>query len=518
MRSVFHFTNQSIWDHSKLLLLLFVCFFTFFWETVIFSIGYWWDSSTYGHGLLVLPLSIYLVWVKRSKLLSVQRPSDFLGLGTFILFSMGWWLGYAVDVEIIKQLAFFGMIGAIFWSILGWRTTSVYMVPLILPLLALPIWVPLVPLLQYLTTQVVSFALSLISVPVYVQGHFIQIPEGKFSIEDVCAGLRYLLAALVVALVYVYLYMQRTRYQLIFIGSVILLSLSVNWIRVFAVILAGHLTNMSHFLVKDHADFGWWLFAFTLIPIFWFGNYLARKEQNEKKPLEDSKVGNYSHNAEVDDTSIKYIFPTLLIFIVVIPLSGFYLKAQTRHVLNSTRLDMQAPKSVGQWAGPYDVKKGYVQPKYQGADAETMADYRKGNSEVTLYVAKYFYQEQGKELIGEYNHPYNKSVWQPEFSSKQQVKLDDGNAIEIQEMLLKNEFGKRRLLWYWYSVDGVNTVTPVKAKFLQIKSFLSRSNSGSTIVLLTLNADSDVELLRNVLADYMTSMYSTIYAVINDKS
>jgi EpsI family protein len=411
-------------------------------------------------------------------------------------------------------------VGAIFWAMLGWRTTSIYLIPLVLPLFALPLWSPLTPLLQYLTTQVVSFALSLIGIPIYVEDHFIHIPEGKFSIEEVCAGLRYVLAAVLVALVYVYLHIHQLKSRLLFVGYVILLSLIVNWIRVFVVILAGHLTNMSHSFVTDHADFGWWLFAFTLIPIFWFGGYLVRKEEKTVRRQEppDLKIQNdTAHNVYIINSSTKFVFSALLIFTLIFPLSGFYLKERNRQILDSPLIDLQAPKPSGQWSGPYEVQQNNVQPVFQGSDREVIASYMKDGNEAILYMAQYLFQEQGKELIAEYNRPYNPSIWRPVSNGKRQIKLHDGSIIETQEIIIKNEQGKTQILWYWYSIAGINTVSPVEAKILQMRDMLLRNRSGSNVILLILNTDRNTDSARNTMIDYYSNMYDALYSTIYER-
>jgi len=521
MIPLLNFTGQYFWGHLKIFLLLLVSLFALHWNTVSFALIYWWDSSTYGHGILVLPLCVFLVWIKRSRAMSVQYTPSYLGLSMFVLLSVGWLLGYASDVQIIKQLTFFGMIGATFLSILGWRVTRAYLIPLTLPLFTLPIWTPLLPALQYLTTQVVSFGLTIINVPIYVEDNFIHIPEGKFSIEDVCAGLRYILAALVIALVYVYLYMRRLSYQLIFIGFVILLSMSVNWLRVFIVVLAGHLTNMTHSLVTDHADFGWWLFAVTLIPIFWFGGYLVARERRvvtQNQVLKSVNQDFLANNVSIRAQTNKYITSILLIVTLTFPLAGFYLKERNRQILDYPLADIEAPSAIGEWKGPYEIQMTAVTPRLQGADRQMIAGYKKDKSEINLYLAQYLFQEQGKELIAEYNDLYDSSIWQLVSTTKQKVELPNGSIVEVQEVVINNKSGITQILWYWYSISGITTISPVVAKILQIRDFFSQDNLGSNVVFLSTNVRNDLNYSRSVLRDYMINMSGDLHAVFEEKS
>jgi EpsI family protein len=371
-----------------------------------------------------------------------------------------------------------------------------------------------------MTTHVTAFGLSLINVPIYVESHFIHIPEGRFSIEEVCAGLRYLLAALVVALIYVYLYIERRKNQWLFIGFVVVLSLAVNWIRVFTVIFAGHLTNMNHSLVKDHADFGWWLFAFTLIPIFWFGRYLIKKEQgsatqHEVSVSQESDERDDKNSVTISAGSARYLFIVLFILVLAVPLSGFYLKS--RHMTDSPLVDLKAPRPAGYWRGPYEIQQQASRPAFAGADREVFAGYENEDREVVLYVAQYFYQQQGKELISEYNHLYNPSIWQPRSQTGRQIPLSDGSMINVKEIVVRNEAGRRRLLWYWYSIAGTNSADPVKAKILQVKSLFASDASGSSIILMMVGADRGIDSARNTLSNYLTAMYDGINTAIYAK-
>jgi len=522
---------------SGWLMLLVFCAFVMYWQTWVFSILYWWGSSTYGHGILILPLSAYLVWSKRSELVSDQNSPSIPGLIILFCFCIGWWLGYAVDVEIVSQLALIGILVGIFWVVKGWKITVAFLVPLLLPILALPLWSPIVPFLQTLTTQVVSTALQWINVPVYVESHYIQIPEGKISIEEVCAGLRYLLAAITVALVYDYLYISKLKNKIIFIAIVIVLSLAVNWIRVFTVILAGHLTNMTHTLVRDHADFGWWLFAFTLIPIFWLGGLLVKKEQkikshsgvqidnspddskSSKSSQNDSGIAIQSDNAGIQsERSANSIFIITFILILVVPLSGFYMKAQAKEASVNIKNRLAAPQAKGAWIGPspvpIDMQEINLNPTYKGADEELSLVYKKESAKIVLYLAKYHYQEQNKELIADANSPFDTSSWLLMSRTARELKLPNGKVLNFVESVVRNNTGKTNIIWYWYSIAGLSINNSAFGKLMQLKDIISIHKNGSSVVVLALEANHGIDVARKSMKDYVVAMHDSIDEVI----
>ncbi len=49
----------------------------------------------------------------------------------------------------------------------------------------------------------------------------------------------------------------------------VVVAILANWVRVFSIVLAGHLTNMKHPLItKGHYWFGWGVFAVAMVLFF----------------------------------------------------------------------------------------------------------------------------------------------------------------------------------------------------------------------------------------------------------
>jgi len=474
-------------------------FMAFHWDTVASLGRYWTNDFTYGHGLLVAPLSLFLIWRKRAVINAVGYTPSFFGVILFLFLNLIWLTAYLIDVEVVQQYDLLAMVAVLCLALLGWRNTYHLSFPLLFPLIAMPLWSWLEPVLQFVTTQVVAACLSLVGVPVFVETHFIRIPEGEFSIEEVCAGLRYLLSAIAISLVYAHLHMKKIKTAFLFVGFSILLSLMVNWIRVFSVIVAGHLTNMQHSLIRDHADFGWWLFAFTLIPIFWFGNYLLNREQRDFDGPNNASVAAVNHSN--DGSHIRYILISVLTIAVVVPLFAHYLKIQSKKTI---MVNISAPVLSAGWQGPY-APQDYLKPHFQGADASYSANYSKNGQKVFFYTAGYLYQEQGKELISWNNHLFDQKLWTIASKSTRQITLNSENneSLRIEENVVRNPLGKRQILWHWYSVAGVNTVKPVIAKALIIKDIIAKNKMGSHVILLACDADAGVDQARDYLTEFL---------------
>lgn len=507
--------DKNIFSLLNFLIIALVVLIVVQWRTGLSLLEQWWGSFTYGHGLFIVPLSIYLIWRKWDQLSVLTLNPSIKGLVVFIVLNVCWWIGYILDIGIIQQVSLLAMFPIIFWTMVGWKATSVFLFPLLLPVIALPIWSPLETILQHTTTQAVTVGLFVIGVPIFVEGHFINIPAGKFSIEETCAGLRYLLAAVTISLVYTHLYLKKRKFKIAFLVFTVILSLAVNWIRVFSVVLAGHLTNMTHSFVRDHADFGWWLFAITLIPIFLLGNYLANKEN--KSDRRGEKLNSQNNNSvSAEQKQASYVIPTIVFIIIVgIPLSGFILKEQSKVKLKVSGENLQAPSSLSSWMGPSNASPDNLHPQFDTADAKLMVSYSKEEKHALLFLAKYGYQEQGQELIGLNNRLYDETFWSEVSSSVRKFHLNEKESIEINETIIRNPLGKMRILWHWYSVAGINTVKPIIAKALILKDVFSKEKIGSSVVLIAADVEQDIEQAQEVLIDFAIELRSVANAKLN---
>lgn len=154
----------------------------------------------------------------------------------------------------------------------------------------MPIWGGLVPILQGISTAVVSVLMSLTSIPIYVEGNVISIPNGVFEIAGGCSGLRYFLVSSAISSLYIYLYLKRAKSAAIFAFTALFGALVVNWIRILALILIGYFTNMESSLMQDHNNFGWFLYLPFMFGLFQLGNFLSKREAQENTPTNQVKT------------------------------------------------------------------------------------------------------------------------------------------------------------------------------------------------------------------------------------
>ncbi|MCK5091393.1 MAG: archaeosortase/exosortase family protein [Gammaproteobacteria bacterium] len=158
--------------------LLLTGLFCVYWGTFLSLFLFWWSSPTYGYGILVMPISFYLVWRKRVEVCRSEIKPSFFGLLLFLGASCIWWAAKIVDVQIMQGLAFIIMIPGLLLTFFGFRVVKIISFPLAYLFIAIPIWSFLEPPLQNITVIIVTSILRLVDVPVFLENNLISIPEG----------------------------------------------------------------------------------------------------------------------------------------------------------------------------------------------------------------------------------------------------------------------------------------------------------------------------------------------------
>ena len=92
---------------------------------------------------------------------------------------------------------------------------------------------------------------------------------GVFEVAGGCSGIHFLIVSLALATLYGEIGRDSLKVRLQLVALAAGLALLTNWLRVYIIIVAGHLTDMQHFLIREgHYNFGWMLFAGMMVVFF----------------------------------------------------------------------------------------------------------------------------------------------------------------------------------------------------------------------------------------------------------
>jgi exosortase A len=247
-----------------------------YWPTIQSLVMVWEDTArtTYTHGYLIVAISLWLGWRARAELARPDpqgwTPRERVLLAMLLTaVVLAWQIAYRAGIQLGAELLLPLLLAVAVLSLFGRHAARASVAPLVYLLFAIPFWDFFTPYAQWATTRVAQVLLRVSGVPAYFQGNRVQIPAGEFEISGGCSGLHYMIVALALA---VFLgEMRRDGWKLRLRWCVIafVAALIVNWLRVFVIILAGHLTHMEHYLVREsHYGFGWVMFLLVIITLF----------------------------------------------------------------------------------------------------------------------------------------------------------------------------------------------------------------------------------------------------------
>lgn len=471
-------------------------------DSMLSLIDFWWNSDNYSHGILVLPITLYLIWLKRGALADAGATPQPWGILLLLILSFGWLSAKNLNIQLIEQVILITLFPTLAWALLGSRTTKVILFPLAYLFLAAPIWDFITTPLQNLTAVASFKILQLTGMSILLEEYYITIPAGMFLIEKACGGLRFFIAAAAISSLYAYLNYRSFSRQLMFVTIALLGSIVLNWVRVCIIIWIGQLTNMEHPLVQDHYSLGWWLFAGAMIPLFYFGSKISEPEPDTTSTPPSTKTTRV--------TKKNTLFAFISIFVLTAAPLSLYLAENNSQ--QSEKRHISPPVVPSPWTASLSSNSDW-KPVFRGADSQITSAYRMQNSTVYLHISYYSRQTQGAELINELNTLYDDNSWRKTDENVRQLQLKNGESLQIKEIRLQKSNQRTRLIWYWYRVANRNTVTPITAKLLELWK-LTGSSPGSALVALATDYDGSPDAARENLKSFSLDAYPAIEAIL----
>lgn len=458
-----------------------------FWPTVTALLELWGNPQrqTYQHGYLIAAISVWLVARDRHRIAACARA----GNAALLLGAVGASLAWAVAV-----LGGIQTLHMVFWPIalwtaltfiLGWRAGVMLALPVGYLYFAVPVWDVFTPFLQWATVAANAVLTQLAGIPAYIEGDEVHIPAGTFLIEGRCSGLNYFVASLAIGALYGEFHrdpLGRRILQFVLIG---LLAMVTNWIRVFAVIVAGHLTDMQHYLVKvDHQDFGWALFGVVLLAFF----LIVRRWPAVDPPSREASAGSASG---ASGPSIK---------VVVLGLAAMMTGPLLASLAHSRPIAETVTIKTPDWAGwiPREDSERVWHPVFPGADAELRRDVWHDGSWVRTYAAGFAYQDQSRELAGHGVSLLGDGQWAWS-GPLRTVETSAGSARTHWSEREASRGEARTIIWWTYQV-GTARVASAFAQQLRfgIVSLWKRPVAG--VVVLSADCIPDCEAARQSLS------------------
>lgn len=240
----------------------------------------WIGSSSYHHGLFVIPAAVWMIVVYGGR--PATGGGGSLGLAIVALGVGVWLLGRAAGAAFVEQAGLVTMLIGGVGGIFSDRALIVWAWPLAFLYFLVPAGESLVPALQDITAQIIVAALNLFGFNVVIDGIVIDTSVGAFAIAEACAGLRLLIAALMISAIFAYTAFESWRRRIAFLVFAAFFAIFANALRAFLLIMAAILAGKHTGVGPDHYIVGWGLYLGVLIILALVGKRFADRRARPK--------------------------------------------------------------------------------------------------------------------------------------------------------------------------------------------------------------------------------------------
>ena len=494
IQSYKHSITTKVLREPVIVCLALAIFALIFYQSTVLSLYDLWvasDGEKYKHGLILLGIAGYFFyrhWQKTGNTLSLQ-PS-LIGLILLFFTSFAWFLAQVGNVLVLQQTLFIFILLFLLWAILGYTNMRRLAFPILLLLCAIPVLEVIIHVewLQKTTAVVVTDMLEATGFTTYREDLLIHVPAGTFHVAEDCAGMRKLIVAVSIAVIYAGLNQFRWFTTLLYAVLTAVFAFFINILRIYIVVLAGQLTDMQHYFIRvEHNTLGWVLFGFLMFVFIFISDRYLSTRHGAKADSSKARVADtmFADSPRVSGRLSARVGITMaLVGLTFGPaLAHFTSRGEV-----PSAIVLAIPSQINEWQYQQSRTDNY-RPHINSPDAINEGCYKDtGDAAVCSYVGYFWKEEQGKELISDLNRVYDGKQWQA-VKTTQHYTVDINPSFEVRETLLRSTSGKEKLVWHWYYLADTWTSSSSWAKVLGIWAELTGQRGAAVLVVSTDNKE-----------------------------
>ncbi len=461
---------SSIWpQHLAALGLACVAVVAFFIRDWLDMADMWWNVSTYGHCLFILPIIVWLVHQRRDEVAAFAPQAWWPGL--IAVFGAGclWMLGEAGGIGLFRHAGVVAMVQALILTILGPVVTRALLFPTFYLVFLVPAGEELVPMLQTITAKLTIALMGISNIPHVVNGVLITIPGGYFEVAEECSGVMFLIAMVAYGMLVANICFKSWVRRGLFMAMCIVVPILANGFRAFATIWAAWAVDRDFAKGFDHIVYGWFFFAIVIVLVMAMGWRFFDRSVNAPW-LSDMTPGAASRGANP-------------VFVGGAAIAAFLAPmAWQSAVAASGRVPMPqaiALPAVRGWERVSLVQHYPWTPRFHGADHRLHGAYRRaGGATVELALAVYAWQEERRELVG-----YGQGALDPDSQWAWARKTAKPRIGRAERITAPGPVNREVVHVYW--VNGKIMGAPTEVKLETLKTRLLGGDQAALAVLIS---------------------------------
>jgi exosortase A len=472
--------------------------FVVFERTTAEMVSIWARSATYTHCFAVIPIVLWLIWQRRGVLAALPVTPWLPGLALLLATGAAWLAMDLAAANAPTQFVLVAMVPVLMATVLGTAWVRALAFPLAFLFFAVPFGEVFVPWLMDRTADFTVAALKLSGIPVFREGNRFVIPSGAWSVVEACSGVRYLIASLMLGTLYAQLMYRSTRRRIAFIAASAIVPIFANWLRAYAIVMIGHLSNNKLAVGIDHLIYGWLFFGLVILVLFSIG---ARW----REPVEPPTV---PPTAARDAAPRSATFAVLAAILALVPWS---LLADSVHARTApTNAASLAPiEARGSWA-PTAAAFTDWRPHLVAPNAMSTRYFTDGTATVGVTLALYQRQVKGSETVTAANQLVpSEGRWVVLRHDRARVPLGSDTLQVVRASVRGPREAFTAWRWYWWA--GGAGASDVEAKLhLAWARLTGAPEAGAWVVIFASGEPGDLDA-AGTLARFAADMGPAIH-------
>lgn len=462
----------------------------------VFDIGFRslaaaWSTAEYSHGPLIPIISLYLFLREMRRAPAHEAPvrDGWPGLVLIVLSLAVAVVGNLMRVPDIVTYAFIFWVSGVVLAIFGWKRGKLHQLPVfhlifMLPLPQILYW-KLTIFLQWVSSVLGVWFVSLAGVAVYLEGNVIDLGVYKLQVAEACSGLRYLFPILSFSYLFSILYRGPIWHKVVLLVSAAPLTVLMNSFRIGVIGILVDRYGIEQAEGFLHFFEGWVVFLICVGILFLMAIGLQRLTANPK-PLSEAIdldfEGFAGIFARILATRASLFLALALAITAAVSLAWKY--APSPEAMKPERETLSLyPGRIDGWQGTTmrletDIEQVLAADDYVNAVYQSPAE----SNVVAFFVAYYDKQTEGQGI-------HSPEVCLPsggwEVFNLQEVDLDMTQAgyglFKANRAIIQKGLS-RQLVYYWFEGRGTRVANDFTAKMSVLADSLTKGRTDGALV------------------------------------
>jgi exosortase len=240
----------------------------------------WITIPDYSHGILIPFFVAFLIWDQRERLLSTPLKPSWAGVPAIALGLLVLFTGVFGADLFLSRFSFLLLAVGMTWTLLGSPMVSRTKFILFVLFLAIPF--PTLILnritfpLQLFASEMSSWVLPLLGVPVLRDGNVIQLPAMPLEVAEACSGIRSLMSLFTVAVIFGYFVEKSTWRRTLLAVASLPIAVAANVARIVGTGLCVQYWDPVKALGFFHEFSGWLMFLVSMSCLYFVHTLMSR--------------------------------------------------------------------------------------------------------------------------------------------------------------------------------------------------------------------------------------------------